>query len=194
MPDYSKAKIYKIVDNTSDKCYVGSTCEPTLARRLAKHVSDYRYFLNGKGHNITSFKIIENGNYDIQLIEAFPCETKDQLHAREGYWIKQTECVNKIVVGRTRKQHYEQNKELIIQKSREYREKNKELINQKKKDYREQNRDRIQKKFVCPCGGRYIHNNASSHKKSIIHKQYEFERYIIEHKPSLDDVTKYIYG
>jgi hypothetical protein len=31
-------KIYKIVD--SNKCYIGSACEPTLARRQAKHASD----------------------------------------------------------------------------------------------------------------------------------------------------------
>jgi hypothetical protein len=203
--DYKNGKIYKIVDNTSDKCYIGSTCEPTLARRLAKHVSNYRCFLNGKYNNVTSFEIIKNGNYDIQLIEGFPCETKDQLHAREGYWIKQTECVNRIVVGRTQKQYREQNKELLTQKKkeyyeqnkdkiREYREQNKEIFNQKGREYKELNKDKIQKKFVCPCGGRYIHNNASSHKKTKQHKQYEFERYILEHKPSLDDVTKYIYG
>jgi len=179
MPDYSKAKIYKLVDNTSDKCYIGSTCEPTLARRLAGHVKDYRSFLNGKHNKVTSFEIIKNGNYDIQLIEGFPCETKDQLHAREGHWIQQTECVNKIVVGRTRKQHYEQNKEILNRKGREYKELNK---------------DKLYEKFVCQCGGHYIHKNISTHKKTKIHKQYEFERYIIEHKPSLDDVTKYIYG
>ena len=36
MPDYSKGKIYKIVCNVTGLVYVGSTCEPTLARRLAK--------------------------------------------------------------------------------------------------------------------------------------------------------------
>ena len=35
MPDYNKGKIYKIVDNTNNNIYIGSTCEPTLAHRLA---------------------------------------------------------------------------------------------------------------------------------------------------------------
>jgi hypothetical protein len=231
MPDYSKAKIYKIVDNTSDKCYVGSTCEPTLARRLAKHVSDYKRYVNGKHNNVTSFKIIENGNYDIQLIEGFPCETKDQLHAREGYWIQQTACVNKVVAGRTQKQYYEENKELFNQKHKQYyeqnkdkireyreqnkdkkkqyyeqnkdkikqyrkqyKEKNRELLSQKNREYKEQNKDKLYEKHDCPCGGRYNRSNLTHHKKTKQHKQYEFERYILEHKPSLDDVTKYIYG
>ena len=36
MVNYQLGKIYKIVDNTNGNIYIGSTCEPTLARRLAK--------------------------------------------------------------------------------------------------------------------------------------------------------------
>ena len=42
MIDYSKGKIYKIVCNNTGLIYIGSTCEPTLARRLAKHVGNYK--------------------------------------------------------------------------------------------------------------------------------------------------------
>ena len=52
----------------SNKCYVGSTCEPTLARRLAKHVSDYKQYLQGKGSNISSFIILKMDDYDIVLL------------------------------------------------------------------------------------------------------------------------------
>ncbi len=48
MPDYSKGKIYKIVCNTTGLVYIGSTCEPTLARRLAGHRGAYNAFLKGK--------------------------------------------------------------------------------------------------------------------------------------------------
>jgi hypothetical protein len=103
--DYSKGKIYQIVDYTNDNVYIGSTCEPTLARRLANHVIGYKAYLNGKGNYVTSYKILENDNYDIQLIEFFPCETKDELHKREGYHINRAiGCVNKIIAGRTRKE------------------------------------------------------------------------------------------
>jgi hypothetical protein len=61
MPDYQLAKIYKIVCNITCDVYIGSTCEPILARRLAGHVSNYKSYLNGKCNNITSFKIIANG-------------------------------------------------------------------------------------------------------------------------------------
>jgi hypothetical protein len=38
--NYQLGKVYKIVDNTNGQCYVGSTCEPILARRLASHDYD----------------------------------------------------------------------------------------------------------------------------------------------------------
>jgi len=63
MVNYQLGKIYKIVDNTNENVYIGSTCEPTLARRLAKHVGNYQSYLNGKSGFMTSFNIIQNGNY-----------------------------------------------------------------------------------------------------------------------------------
>ena len=51
--DYALAKIYKIVDLSSDDIYVGSTCEPTLACRLACHVRDYKSWKKCKHNYIT---------------------------------------------------------------------------------------------------------------------------------------------
>jgi len=85
MVNYQLGKIYKIVDNTNGNVYIGSTCEPTLARRLAGHIGNYKKYLNGKYHYVTSFKILENNNYDMVLIEKFPCDSKEELHARERF-------------------------------------------------------------------------------------------------------------
>jgi hypothetical protein len=105
MDRYSKAKIYKIVDNTSRKVYVGSTCEDTLAKRLSKHVDSYKRHLKGNYNNVTSFQILSNENYDIILIENYPCNNKDELRARERYWIENTDfCVNKNIPTRTREE------------------------------------------------------------------------------------------
>ena len=64
MPDYSKSKIYKIICNITGLVYIGSTCQ-TLTQRLQDHLRCYRRVLNKKCHYVSSFKIIENGNYDI---------------------------------------------------------------------------------------------------------------------------------
>ena len=99
MVNYNLGKIYKLV--SGDLTYIGSTCEPTLARRLAGHRSDYNRWKAGKSHFVTSFKILEQGNYDMVLIEDCPCEKKDQLHKRERYYIDTLECINKVIPGRT---------------------------------------------------------------------------------------------
>lgn len=87
MPDYQLGKIYKIESDNTDQIYIGSTCEPTLARRLAKHVDDYKSWLKGNHNNVSSFRIIEKVDYQIILLETYPCSNKDELHAREAYWI-----------------------------------------------------------------------------------------------------------
>ncbi len=60
MVNYSLGKIYKIVDNTNNNIYIGSTCEPTLARRLASHRTNYNNYLKEKNNFTTSFDIIKN--------------------------------------------------------------------------------------------------------------------------------------
>ena len=144
MPDYSKSKIYKLYSLEYENLfYIGSTCQKFLSVRLAGHVRDYKKFLKNKRHYMTSFKIIETGNYKIELLEAFPCNSKDELIAREGHHIRQNpDCVNKIIAGRTPKEYREKNKEKIKEYQKKYRENNKEKLKAKHKEYREKNREK----------------------------------------------------
>jgi hypothetical protein len=140
MPNYQDAKIYKILNYENDDVYIGSTTEPTLARRLSGHVRNYKMYLKGKGNYVTSFKVIATHNYDIQLIEAYPCNNKMELHAREGYWIKQIECVNRCVAGQTQIEWRKHNRESLAEKHKVYRDTNKVVIAGKAKAYREANK------------------------------------------------------
>ena len=76
MVNYQLGEIYKIVDLDSNECYVGSTCEPTLARRLTKHISNYKQYLYGKGSYISSYIILAMDDYDIVLLEKNPCKSR----------------------------------------------------------------------------------------------------------------------
>jgi hypothetical protein len=156
MERYKNGKIYKIVDNTNGNVYIGSTCEPTLAHRLAKHRGHYREYLKGGNRYITSFKILENNDYSIVLLEEFPCETKDQLLARERFYIENNGCINKKIPTRTQKEwrednknyqkeYKEQNKDKIKNYLKEYREQNKDKITNQKKEWRDDNKDKIKK-------------------------------------------------
>ena len=106
MINYQDGKIYKIVCDDKDLVYIGSTCEPTLARRLAKHKSSYRDWLkDNRKLYTTSFKILKKNNVDIVLVESCPCNSKDELHKRERHYIESFKCVNKFVPGRTDKEY-----------------------------------------------------------------------------------------
>jgi hypothetical protein len=198
MPNYQDAKIYKIVSYENDDVYVGSTTEPTLARRLSGHVRDYRRYLNGKCGYVTSFKGIESDNYDIQLIEAYPCNNKMELHAREGYWIKSMDCVNKYVAGRTHKEsvkayqkvYQKAKKEVIKKQKKAYYEENKEIILKHRKAYYKDNKETIsakrKKKEQCICGSKYTIRSKAQHTKSKKHLSY------ITSIDYLQDVHKYV--
>jgi len=134
--DYSRGKIYKLVCNISNKIYIGSTCEPTLARRLANHVSDFKKWKNGKHRKITSFEIIEQGDYYIELLEIYPCTINEELLKRERFYIKSLDCINKIKnLNCTDEDKKERNKI--------YQGNNKDKIKEYKKEYYIKNKDKI---------------------------------------------------
>lgn len=121
MVNYGNSKIYKICDNTNGNIYIGSTVK-SLAHRLSQHKSDYKRYIDGHYHKVKSFEIIKNGDYNIILLEECKNITnKEQLHARERYYIDSLVCVNKHRPGlynelgekEYKKEYYETNKETI---------------------------------------------------------------------------------
>ncbi len=166
MPNYQLGKIYKIVCNVTGKVYYGSTCEPTLAKRLAKHVGNFKRWSNEKKESyVTSYSILENNNYRIVLVEKCPCDDKMELQQRERYYIETNECVNKVVPLRTRTEYNQDNKEKIA-----------EYNKQQCKKYREVNKDKISERrrqiINCACGKTYTLCHKARHFKSQKHQNY----------------------
>ena len=172
---FQNAKIYKITDIGYNKCYIGSTCEE-LSQRMARHRRKYKSFLSGSiKDNTRSFDLFnEYGveNCKIELIEYFPCDTLQELRKQEGLHIKNTECVNKKVEGRTKQEWHEDNKDRMKEHYKEYREQNKDKIkeyrdiNKEKmkewhKEYREQNKYKIKEKLK-----KYYENNKEKIKET----------------------------
>ena len=165
MPKVGKmeyAKIYKITCNVTGKCYIGSTTERLLSRRLTKHVASYKRWKNGKYPYVTSFEILKNDDYEIELIQAYPdCGSKDELHMYEKQYIKAIDCVNKVIPNRTKKEYYKDNKDEISEKIKKYYKDNQcKLLEYKKQ------------KYTCECGGKYIHCHKSKHLRTNKHKQH----------------------
>lgn len=92
--DFSKGKIYGLIDRKTQRIYIGSTIQ-TLKKRKAQHITDYRMYCNywfgwfmengpmKERRYRASFDIIINEDFDIFKICNYPCYNKDQLHKGE---------------------------------------------------------------------------------------------------------------
>ena len=104
-------KIYQILNSVTDDVYIGSTTQ-SLCNRMKEHRS------KSKKQIVLSriYKAIqEHGieNFYIELIEKFPCTTKEELCAREGYHIrKEKSSLNYAIAGRSKKEYWEEYYEL----------------------------------------------------------------------------------
>ena len=153
MPNYKNAKIYKLWSPEGDDIYIGSTTQKLYDRKAGHNA--------GRGE--TSKIIYEKYNdVRIELLECFPCENKDELNKKEGEYIRNNKCVNKIIPGRTRQEYREDNKEKLNEKTKEYYVKNKDLIKQKQKE-------KVNEIITCECGGTYQSYRKLRHQKSKIH-------------------------
>ena len=95
--NYADAKIYKIEPKSAHDeadVYYGSTARKRLCDRYSGHLASYRL----KKNCTTSCLIFEKysvKNCHIVLVEAFPCENRDELTSRETHFIRTFSCVNK---------------------------------------------------------------------------------------------------
>ena len=138
MVNYQLGKIYELVCLTTGKRYIGSTTKEYLSQRLAQHITESK-----TSKPTRSKEIIEGNNYKMILIETFSCNSKDELKAKEYEHMNKIECVNKIKnfgildqkeyqknhrktnkqsISGQRKQHYELNKDVILERNKKWRE------------------------------------------------------------------------
>lgn len=196
MPNYKQGKIYKIVSNTDDDiCYVGSTTQPLLCQRMVEHRSGYGRWKNGgKCDKTSSYDMFDKygvSNCRIELIEIFPCNSKDELTKKEGEYIRSLECVNKKIAGRTKQGWYNDNRDICLEKNREYNYANRDAILEYKKGYCEANKniiveykkkwfrankdtvyEKAKEKYTCCCGSTLRKGGKYKHEKSQKHKDY----------------------
>jgi hypothetical protein len=153
MVNYQQGKIYMIICNKTGIKYIGSTCKKYLSQRLCQHRCQYnRYQLGVLPSYYSSFDVLKNGDYSIELIESFACNNRDELHKREGEIMRSTQCVNRNIIGRPpeeierslkiyRRNYYTTNIEKVRNYSAEHAEENKVRCKQhylKWRDYNQQ--------------------------------------------------------
>lgn len=186
MPNYQDGKIYTIRHPDTEQYYLGSTTQ-----KLCKRFDGHK-----RGRSTTAKILFELGidQCYIELLENYPCNSKEELSKREGELIRlhKDNLVNIQIAGRTQKQYIEENKEIIAEKAKIYYQTNKEhklnkvliyannnreKINQRMKIYNQYNKDIINEKrsqsFTCDCGQSYTlrhkarHNNTKKHQLFI---------------------------
>jgi len=122
---YSDGKIYKIVCNETGEVYVGS-CICDLDTRLSKHKTD---------RDCSAIEILDRNNYQMLLIENYPCKTRRELLWRERYWFENIKCINKnrpIVTEEEKKQKHK----MCNQKHSETYKERKKYLDKKRRQYK----------------------------------------------------------
>ena len=100
-------------------------------------------------------------NCKIELIENYPCQSIEELHRREGFYIQSIDCINRCIAGRTHKEWTEQNYERVRaiksryyqnnieqckERATQHRLDNLEHSKQVKREYQEKNRETLKQK------------------------------------------------
>jgi len=142
-------KIYRILDNTNSSFYIGSTIKD-LTTRLRGHETSAR--ASADGYGLSSKQIIQNGDYEIQLLEACECLNRKDLLQKEQYYMNlYPRCINKNRASLSPEVKKDISKQRYIQ--------NKEVILEKKKIY--------DMKFItCPCGSGYSMSHRARHMRT----------------------------
>ena len=159
---YQSGKIYKIVDVGYTKCYIGSTCEG-LSQRMARHRSNYKLYQCGNQRQSSAYMLFEEFGFEnckIELLECFSCSSKEELEQREGHYIKNNVCVNKVVPCRTAKELYEDTHERQLERFKTYYANKKSEIQQRKSE-----------PVSCECGSVITRGQMSKHIKTKKHCQ-----------------------
>lgn len=137
---YSNSKIYKLTSSHTNNIYIGSTTM-SLCKRFNCHKSDYRRL-----KYVSYCELLLYQDCKIELIEIYPCETKQQLLKREGYYIDNFRniVVNIHTPGQTSKErrtksgkdikYRENHREEIRERDNIWYEKNKDIKNTKRKE------------------------------------------------------------
>ena len=140
--DYSFAKIYTIQNrNSPDDVYVGSTTQTYLCQRWASHLQSFRE--GRKTFLYQRMRDTDVSDWYIELYEAYPCSSIDELLKREGEIIRQIATLNKNIAGRTDKEYYIDNKDILVEKKKNYYKNNRERRLAYQNDYNRKKRENL---------------------------------------------------
>ena len=169
--EFQNGKIYTIRSHQTNRYYIGSTNHKTLAQRLGKHRGNYKDYLNNNNGYMSSFEVLQYTDHYIELLELYPCNTKDELHRREGELIREfkSDVVNIIINCRTQLEYRQDNIERIKQRYVDNSEHYKQYRLNNKERMKEFNRNYCKLKHTCDCGLVLAFKHLKQHLERSIH-------------------------
>ena len=158
MPNYQNGKIYCIRSHQTDKIYIGSTI-----KKLSSRMAGHRHNFKNKQIYITSKELMKYEDAYIELLEAFPCNTVEELRKKEGEYIRKMDCVNKCIAGRSSKEYDTYYNSLEATKERKKIFQNKQENKEKQKIYR----DKTENKEKAKIRKKKYYSNPDNKEKAI---------------------------
>jgi hypothetical protein len=179
---YNNSIIYQLSSPQTDKVYIGSTIKEAGVA-FKNYKSHYKKYLKAeddkKPSYLTAYDLIKYDDCIITVLENVNVETQKELSKIEaGYIKKTTNCINKIIPGRTDKERYQANREHKLEQAKAFSEANPEKVREYSKNFRKNHKDEInekqREKYICVCGSTISKVNKSRHEKSSkIHIEYK---------------------
>lgn len=127
----------------ADKYYIGSTCQKYLCQRKALHMQHAKRWPTTR---VYAYLLEHPDEISIELIEDWPCASKNELNTRENYWIRLSahdpNCLNTRNAITTLKSVDEAKQRFKIRRS---------------------------EPVVCECGAEVVRSNLSQHKRMKCH-------------------------
>jgi hypothetical protein len=157
---YQNSKIYKlkcITPDISEEEYVGHTTQRYLSTRMAKHRNCAKNMENIERKVYAAMNNTGIHNWQICLLENYPCTSSDEIKAREQYWIDllhpSLNTIGAIFDVIKNKEH-----KLAYMKEYEARPERKE-----------EKRKRYMSIIQCQCGRQYTKDHKKRHEQSKLH-------------------------
>jgi hypothetical protein len=138
--------IYKIVDNTTGNCYIGST-KLDLKKRIQNHEAACRRYMKGNIQYSKSYDILKNNDYSVFELETL--DDENLRYCRERYFIEtENNVINKNLPFRDKAEYYlTYQEDLKAYQRKKYQEninsyRDNKLLRYYNGSYRDKSRDR----------------------------------------------------
>jgi hypothetical protein len=178
--DYSKALLYSITcrDPMVTDAYVGGTCNFTVRKNAHARAASGK----GKGTHYAVYETIRKHggwpNWQMQMIERWPCASKAELDVRERFHIERLGAsLNMRLPAHTTQEYRQKNREKNRARCAKWYQENKERAITATREYAQSHPEiqaRRKERMDCPCGGRFRRGDIARHLRSQMHVNWQF--------------------